>query len=116
MRDPFIRMTTRTRENRARRGPRVIGKIKGLSDGPMTRWSDGPISHCLQNLYRLKNYSYSPEATPRVYYVSKVLILRWHSHGPGGHAAYTSSLMQREQQNRIFEQWLVAYEMRLIQV
>ena len=24
--------------------------------------------------------------------------------------------MPREQQNRIFEQWLVAYEMRLIQV
>src|SRR5262249_35997540 len=80
----------------------------------MVRWPDLPL--CLQNLYGPIMILIRLRATPRVYYVSKVLILRRHSHGPGGHAAYTSSLMQREQQNTVFEQWLVAYEMRLMQI
>jgi hypothetical protein len=105
----------------ARKTARVGGpgdrKIKGFADGPMTLWSDGPILPlCLQSLYRLEIILIHLRATRRLYYVSKVLIPCRHSHGPDGHATYTSSPMQREKQNTLFEQWLVAYETRLIQI
>jgi hypothetical protein len=53
-----------------------------------------------------------------VYYESKVLILLGHSSwaAGAGWAMPLTSLMQREQQNTIFEQWLVAYEARLVQL
>lgn len=72
----------------------------------MTPWSDGPISLGL--------------AVYKIFTAKKSFLFAWPLPGASTKSesvdTYVTSLMQREQQNTVFEEWLGAYEIRLMLV